>query len=301
MLAQQTIDWIVREVSADAHVQSIHQLKGSTSSSLYALTLQTSDGVKKVVLRLFDQHEWVKEEPDVAIHEATSLRVVQESHVETPRILAFDRTGNDCGVPAVLMSFLKGSVELHPHHMDHWLEQLGEALVHIHMLPVDDFNWSYVPYNDIHQMGIPSWTQDRPIWQQAMLIVRQQPPTYSPCFIHRDYHPTNVLWENAEVHGVVDWVNACTGPAGIDVGHCRVNLAILYGVSEADRFLAAYERHANHPFVYDVYWDFISVFDFLSDPLTVYPGWEVFGKNDLTTEKIQKRLDTYMKTLIDRI
>lgn len=301
MLAPQTIDWVVRETGRNAHVESIQRLKGSTSSSLYALTLQTNDSVKKVVLRLFDQHDWLKEEPDVAIHEAESLRAVRLSPVETPRLLAFDRTGHHCGVPAVLMSFLEGSVELHPQDMDNWLEQLAKALLDIHMLPVDDFNWSYVPYNDIHEVKIPSWTRERSVWQQALHVAKQQTPHVPPCFIHRDYHPTNVLLENAKVSGVVDWVNACTGPAGIDVGHCRVNLAILYGASEADRFLAAYERRAKHPFVYDVYWDLISVFDFLFEPLTVYPGWEAFGKTDVTRDLIQKRLEDYMKTLIDRM
>ncbi|WP_081412680.1 phosphotransferase [Fictibacillus gelatini] len=26
-------------------------------------------------------------------------------------------------------------------------------------------------------------------------------------FIHRDYHPCNVLWEDGRLTGVVDWVN----------------------------------------------------------------------------------------------
>ncbi|MFD0682267.1 MULTISPECIES: hypothetical protein [unclassified Paenibacillus] len=27
------------------------------------------------------------------------------------------------------------------------------------------------------------------------------------------------------------WVNACRGPAGIDIGHCRLNPAMLFGVT----------------------------------------------------------------------
>ena len=63
------------------------------------------------------------------------------------------------------------------------------------------------------------------------------------------------------VSGIVDWPNTCLGPAGIDVGHCRVNLALLHGVEFADLFLEAYQRHATE-FIYDSYFDIVSIFDY---------------------------------------
>ena len=35
--------------------------------------------------------------------------------------------------------------------------------------------------------------------------------------------------------GVVDWVNACIGPAAVDAAHMRVNLALLEDIAAADR------------------------------------------------------------------
>ena len=37
--------------------------------------------------------------------------------------------------------------------------------------------------------------------------------------------------------GVVDWANACLGPAAVDVAHFRVNLAVLHGPATADAVL----------------------------------------------------------------
>jgi len=34
-------------------------------------------------------------------------------------------------------------------------------------------------------------------------------------------------------------------PRGADVGHCRLNLAVLFSVAAADDYLAAYERAAD--------------------------------------------------------
>jgi hypothetical protein len=38
--------------------------------------------------------------------------------------------------------------------------------------------------------------------------------------------------------------NAGTGPRGIDVGHCRLNLAALYSAEAAERFLEIYQAQA---------------------------------------------------------
>ena len=55
-------------------------------------------------------------------------------------------------------------------------------------------------------------------------------------FIHRDFHPLNVLWHQARVSGVVDWVHACRGPIEFDIASCRVNLALTAGIAAADAF-----------------------------------------------------------------
>ena len=57
-------------------------------------------------------------------------------------------------------------------------------------------------------------------------------------FLHRDFHPGNLLWTDERITGVVDWVSACAGPPEEDIGHCRANLAIRHGQDWADEFLA---------------------------------------------------------------
>ncbi|GGA54207.1 hypothetical protein GCM10007416_29250 [Kroppenstedtia guangzhouensis] len=61
-------------------------------------------------------------------------------------------------------------------------------------------------------------------------------------FIHRDFHPANILWEEDRISGVVDWVNAYRGPAEVDVAHCRIKLALMVGLEAAESFSQAYEQ-----------------------------------------------------------
>lgn len=294
-------NWIVKSVDPNARILSFQRLKGSTSSTLHHVTLQINKREWEVVVRQFDNKGWLMEEPDLAPHEAESLRMAMKTKVCSPEIIAFDKYGEDCGVPAVLMTMLDGSVELKPNNMKQWVNGLAVALVKIHVVNADDFQWDYYTYNDVSQLKVPAWSDAPETWEKVIDIVQGPHPQIKACFIHRDYHPANVLWNGGTVSGVVDWVNACQGPAGIDVGHCRLNLALLYDVRIADEFLKAYQEAVGGSFTYEPYWDLLSLIDMLFGPPEVYPGWKAFGVTGLTNQMMEVRMDAYAISLLHRL
>lgn len=299
-LSARLLQWVTHAVHPQAVIQSIHRLQGGMSSIVHSIALYVNDVETKVVLRQFDNEDWLRQEPDLPMHEAESLRWAELASVSTPQILAFDKTGDECGIPAVLMTQLPGTVELQPPSMESWLNGLAEALAQIHKVEADHFPWTYFTYNDISSLQAPSWSSFTDSWDKVIAIVRGPQPKVKHTFIHRDYHPTNVLWEMGKVSGVVDWVNACRGPAGIDIGHCRLNLAQLYDIETADAFLNAYKKHADPSFQYEPYWDLIALIDILFGPPTVYAGWPAFGVTGLTDALMVERLDKYMLSLLER-
>lgn len=210
-LDDHTLNWVKNYVNPQAMITSIRALKGSTSSSLYHIRLEKFNVRKDVVLRQFDHKEWVQEEPDLALHEASSLTYASQANVNTPQLIAYDATGNICGVPMVLMTMVEGNVQLQPVNMDRWLHGLATALASIHQLDGQDFKWDYGMYQDIDTFAVPSCSAIPDVWERIIAYVKQPPPAYQACFIHRDYHPTNVLFNDDVVSGVVDWVNACRG------------------------------------------------------------------------------------------
>lgn len=300
-LSEEVLTWVISTVGADAQVRLINRLKGSTSSVLHHISLQVGEMVKEVVVRQFDNRQWLEEEPDLAIHEAGSLGLANKLKVPAPEIIAYDTHGNDCGVPAVLMTMLEGTVELMPNNRIEWVNGLAEALVKVHAVNAGDFPWIYFTYNNVSQLEIPTWSSVPQAWEKVIGIVQGPRPKVDECFIHRDYHPANVLWKDGEVSGVVDWVNACRGPAGIDIGHCRLNIALLYDVATADNFLEAYQEHAGEPFIYDPYWDLLSLIDVLFGSPEVYPGWAAFGVTGLTDQMMEERMDAYAVSLLKRV
>ncbi len=299
-LPPEALRWVARSVGMGATIESVKPLAGATSSVLHSIDVNHEGCRLGVVLRRFVNAEWLKLEPDLARHEAASLMRAARAGVPTPELVAFDESGERCGVPATLMTRLAGRVELKPENFDLWLHRLAEAVLPFHALDASDHPWSYFPYNDISSLTPPRWSAFPRDWERAIEIVSGPRPLAREIFIHRDYHPTNVMWQDGQVSGVVDWVNACRGAAGFDVAWCRLNLAQLYGVSTADRFLGAYRALAGASFEYQPYWDLIALIEILPGPPGVYEGWPAFGVSHLNDEMMRERLDDYLASLIAR-
>ncbi|MBM7563875.1 phosphotransferase family protein [Paenibacillus sacheonensis] len=300
-MLQQALIWAAAAVEPAAEVLAVKRLEGGVSSLVYEILLQLGEAQRAVVLRLFNNEDWLRDEPELARHEARSLRMAAKfASVPTPEVIAFDEHGSVSGIPAVLMSRLAGEVVLAPPSMSRWLDHMGCALAAIHQAEADpgEMPWTYFRYCDGSKLDTSAWSSCPEQWQAAAAIVTQPEPAGPSCFIHRDYHPTNILWEQDQVSGVVDWVNGCIGPAGVDVGHCRVNLVMLHGLEAADEFLAAYCRHAGDAFAYDPYWDLVSLIDFAFWEPEVYGGWTALGVTGLTRDLMIERLDDYLLQLL---
>ncbi|HVG31900.1 MAG TPA: aminoglycoside phosphotransferase family protein [Pyrinomonadaceae bacterium] len=290
--------WVADAVGAGATIRAVSPLAGATSSLLHSIEVIYQGRIVKTVLRQFVDAEWLAVEPDLARHEAASLRVAASANVPTPALIAYDEKGDECGAPSTLVTLLPGAVDLQPADFDRWLRGMAAALRCVHKIETVDFPWEYFPYNDIAQLQVPGWSACPEHWAKAIEIVQGPRPRARERFIHRDYHPNNVLWQGSSVSGVIDWVNACRGAPGIDVGWCRQNLAQLYGVATADRFLEAYRAESEADFEYHPFWDLITLIEHLPGPPGIYPGWPAFGINHLDEELVTARIDDYLTSLI---
>ena len=300
-LDARVLEWVSAVVGPGSAVEVLRALTGGTSSTLFALRIRRQGGTLELVLRLFTNEQWLSEEPDLARHEAAALRQAARIDLPTPELIAYDEMGESCGLPAVLMTHLPGRVDLEPADLDRWLWQLAEAAIQIHTIEAPAFPWRYYPYNDMRALAVPTWTRLPKLWERAIEIIAGPPPSAEPCFIHRDYHPSNVLWQDGRISGVVDWVNACRGASGFDVAHCRLNLQYLHGLALADRFLEAYQSLAGSAFQYHPYWDLIALAEVLPGPPGVYQGWLDFGVRHLSAEVMVQRVDQYLASVLRRL
>ena len=155
-----------------------------------------------------------------------------------------------------------------------WLRALAELAVRIHRLPLSDELGEWAPYAPGSAAPPAVEPPPRGLADRVRAVGRPGPAS-ERVFLHRDFHPGNVLWTDGVITGVVDWVSACAGPPEEDIGHCRANLAIRHGQDWADEFLAIWQDLTGtrdyHP-----YWDLTNVVSF--DPTRSEPAGRLRGR-----------------------
>jgi aminoglycoside phosphotransferase (APT) family kinase protein len=290
----EALRWAAGSVGRGAQVVSVRRLRGGSSTAIHALDVDDRRGRRhRLVLRRFIRPNW--KHPRLPRREATVLGLLERAAYPAPRLIAIDADAQHCDQPALLMTRLPGRVDLAPNDMTSWLGQIAAALPPIHALPLSHAVQPYRPDYDPKTLDVPSWSRQPEAWTAVLDLARSRRPAMKPRFIHRDYHPGNILWLRGKICGVIDWIKASIGPPGIDLGHCRVNLVYLYGRKVADQFLDAYLsllglRREDH----DPYWDALTVCDsgFAMEPQP-FPGWAGIGI-------IKDRLDAYAVAIAAR-
>ncbi len=245
--------WAWVERNAGVRIMRVRRLPGASSTAVHGL--YAADGTR-LVARRYVWSGFLDDEPVAPRREVDALRLGSARGLPVPEMVAADIAGDDIGdgVPALLMSFLPGRAVAAPD-----AHRLAEVAAAIHSVDPAGFGHDYFPWYAGTAVTPPPTSRWPRLWETAIGLWHDAVPGYTPTFIHRDFHPGNVLWWRRHVSGVVDWPNACAGPRGCDVATCRANLTDLAGDRAADEFRAAYESltgDAFHP-----YWDMACILE----------------------------------------
>jgi Ser/Thr protein kinase RdoA (MazF antagonist) len=242
--------WVARH--AGSPVVRAKRLPGASSTAVHRVDLANG---AKLVVRRYVWGGFLEDEPIAPQREVDALIFAHARGLPAPELVAADVSGEEVGdgVPVLLTTFLPGRAIAVPD-----LYRLAELAAAIHDADLRGYEHEYFPWC-VDTAGVPPQAGRPAVWEAAMEIWLHEMPPYEPRFVHRDYHPGNVLWSRGQPTGVVDWVAACRGPWGCDVAHCRANLLELADAATADRFLSAYESLTGR--VYEPYWEIASVLE----------------------------------------
>lgn len=259
--------WVAR--AAGSPVLRVRRLAGASSTAVHRVDL---DGGGRLVLRRYVWPGFLEDEPIAPQREVDALRFAAghgpaapgaaAPELVVPELVAADVDGSEVGdgVPVLLMALLPGRAVAVPDPV-----RLAEVAASIHSVggsgPAASaaFGHEWLPWFEGTTVGPPPGSSRPGLWERAIDVWHRARPDGPATFVHRDFHPGNVLWSRGRATGVVDWANACRGPWGCDVGTCRVNLRWLGDPAAADEFLAAYESATGH--TYDPYWEIASMLE----------------------------------------
>ena len=301
--------WVEREVLASERIDEAARLRGGWTSEMRRLDLSGPDGRRQLVLRSFVKPFFVQHAEGLLTREADILRLLVGTEVPAARFVAVDATAEHCDHPSLLMTLLPGGLRLTDPDADRRAELLAGQLLRIHRVRVQEGARprAYQAWTGPDRVSLPGATARPELWRRAVDVIRREPPAYQPCFLHRDFHPGNVLFEGAgealRISGVVDWVETSWGPADLDVAHCSTALALLHGVPAgmafADRYAEAGGSLADDGRAH-LYWRLLDALAFAPDAEKVAVPWRESGRADLTPAVLATRLEDYLQALLDR-
>ena len=291
----ESLAWVEQTLAGGARVVSTRRLTGGLTSLVHELTVSRNGRRNRYVLRSWpsdnEHKDWIVRTVEA---EAAILSALARTDVPAPRVIA-STIETAAGGPALLMTRVPGRVFLMPRDREHWLRQMAQLLTRIHALEATGTRFE--SWFDADKLTPPEDASHPDLWREAFTLVTQQREPTNSCLVHRDYQHFNLLWSRERLTGVVDWAGACVGPPDVDVGHCRLNLTLLFSAEVADRFRELYEVEAGRSV--DPYWDVQAL-------LSYGPDWKHFlplqidGRAPLEVAGMTRRMEDVLARAVRR-
>jgi len=277
--------WVEQVVGAS--VVACERLTGGITSNVHLVSVADV----AYVLRSWDDPmpDWAR---GAVPRETAILAALASTDVPTPRLIA---AIDEAPGPALLMTRVPGRVDLMPRDRDTWLREMATMLARIHRQAV-----AAPPFEswiDASQLVAPAASPRLELWREAFELLATPSPT-ERTFIHRDYQHFNLLWTGDELTGVVDWTYASLGPPSLDVGHCRLNLALLFSVEIAERFRELYEAASGRRV--EPWWDVHAFMSFGPDWQQFLP-LQIDGRAPLDVAGMLPRVETLLEAALARV
>ncbi|MEV6421240.1 alpha/beta fold hydrolase [Streptomyces sp. NPDC051662] len=293
--------WVAKQLGNGRGVTNSRLLYGGWSSQMRRLTLDDGTAlVQRTFVKPFFRHHG----PGLLAREASVLALLaRQEGIPAPGFVAVDATAEHCDHPTLLMSALPGRIRVDEDDLDRRLDLLAAQLVRVHGVVPAERPRTYQPWTSPERVRTP----DGPLWERAVDVIRRDPPPYEGCFLHRDFHPGNVLFTGAgpklRITGVVDWVETSWGPADLDVAHCSTALALLHGPVYGLDFRERYEAHGGRDLADapdHLYWRLLDALHYCPDAAKLAGPWRELGRDDLTPQVLGARLEAYVDGLLRR-
>ncbi|GAA3805102.1 alpha/beta fold hydrolase [Streptomyces phyllanthi] len=299
-----TRTWVAKQLPEGRAVRDTEQLRGGFSAQMRRLTL---DDGSALVLRSFVRPFFRHHAPGLLAREASVLALLAPlEDIPAPELRAVDATAEHADHPSLLMSSLPGTVRVDDgdeEDLERRLDLLAGQLARIHAVVPDDRPRTYQAWTSPERVRTPGGG----LWERAVEVIRRAAPAYGGCFLHRDFHPGNVLFtgagETLRISGVVDWVETSWGPADLDVAHCSTALALLHGAEYGLGFRARYEARGGRRLAEGpdhLYWTLLDALAYVPDAAKLAGPWRELGRADLTPATVSARLEAYVAGLLER-
>jgi aminoglycoside phosphotransferase (APT) family kinase protein len=151
---------------------------------------------------------------------------------------------------------------------------------------------------DVGAFTVPESALRPEVWTAAKAVLATEQPQAEGVLTHGDYQHFNVLWSRGRLSALVDWSLSCMASPDLDVGHCRLNLAVLYSPEIAERFRLVYESEAGRQV--EPWWDIHQLLAYSDDWPTFIPV-QVAGRAQVDVRGMTGRVEQLLAIALARL
>lgn len=299
---------MAESIVSGGRVEGLRRLGGGLGAATHAFVLESPDGSQhRLVLRRYPRLA-LAEDPEVAARSWSTLQVLARYNVAAPAPVWADLDGSLFGTASYVTSRLPGHSDLRPHDRQAWVRGLAEGLAALHRTRFNPTDINFLPeavdtldraFRQAFRGSVAAHPQGA-IVQQVLGDWRPRMGPMTPVVCHGDYWAGNTLWHRGRMIAIVDWDDTKRGYPGLDVGYCRMDLAMQHDVNVANDFLQAYEAAAEMPVQQLHVWDLLGATVAMPDPERWLPGFHELGRTDLSPDTMREGLAAFIDDALTR-
>ncbi|MDX2105710.1 MAG: phosphotransferase [Candidatus Melainabacteria bacterium] len=282
---------VVSSLDPAARLIEVRKLSGGISAEMTAIKFSDDKTVSSVVVRRHSEKSF-EENPNIAHFEFEVLKFMREAGLPVPHPYHLDNTGIIFKRPYVVLGLLDGDTIYAPEDKLTYGRKMAEMLLVIHATAGDrDLLPEQKKRLDKDLAKIKDKWDDAIEEQKIRARLKSIWPVIKPNeskVLHGDFWPGNILWQNGEITGVLDWEECELGDPMLEIAITRFDLLCICGVECMEAFTDRYVElsgidKTNLP-VYDL---FASLRP--AGKLAEWArGWRELGRQDITEQDLHQ-------------
>lgn len=217
---------IVNSFAKSAKLISWQVMKGGSSTDVFLLKIQQKNEILKYVLRT----QGSKPAENSTKVEFALLNSLHLQNIPVSRPIYLDTSCNIIDKPFMIMTYLDGDIDSPDNKDLNSISKMVEALKVIHGIDVSalpKLSLRIDPLSNIETL-LPSGAK----WDDLktfLLSLSSQRYKGKSVLLHGDFWSGNILWENNEIVGILDWEYAAFGDPLYDLAVTSLEMRYQYG------------------------------------------------------------------------
>jgi aminoglycoside phosphotransferase (APT) family kinase protein len=181
---------------------------------------------------------------------------------------------------------------------------LGRAAATIHAIVVEPslvlpLRFRSLDELDFGSLAVPEISAE--LFAAARSVVAEaSPPSEPHVFVHGDLWQGNTVWQGSGDCRMLDWDFAGVGPAGVDLGSLRCDVAVMYGQQAAEKVNVGWEQSLGTRALNVAWWDLVACMSTPPDMAMWLPNFHHQGRSDLDIVTVTQRRDAFLAAALDR-